>query len=313
MDKYLHMGVPNAAANVPLIQMSGPVLVFGGCYGNFEATQALREQAWRLGIPPERSVCTGDVVAYCADPAATVALIREWGVHVIMGNCEEAVGMDAEHCGCGYAKGSACDALSIAWYAYARSHVDESAREWMRRLPARIDISIAGRRLAVVHGAVDSISGFIFLSTPWPEKYRQIEQSGCDGVVGGHCGIPFTQIAGNKLWHNSGSAGLPANDGTPRVWYSAIVPIGNAIAMQTRPLHYDAALAARKMRRAGLPACYADALLTGLWPTRDVLPAAELARAGMAIPPGGVLWDGTPQKSGLIEPFASIACKFQHD
>src|SRR5687767_8563530 len=109
MDTLLPDASDNASANVPLIEMGGPVLVFGGCYGNLEATQALREQARRLAIPPERSVCTGDVVAYCADPAATVEFIREWGVHVLMGNCEEAVGMGAESCGCGYAKGSACD------------------------------------------------------------------------------------------------------------------------------------------------------------------------------------------------------------
>ena len=42
-----------------------PIIIFGGVYGNLEA---LFEKAGRLGVPPERMVHTGDVVAYCADP-----------------------------------------------------------------------------------------------------------------------------------------------------------------------------------------------------------------------------------------------------
>ena len=78
------------AAAVPLIAADGPFLVFGGCYSNLEATLALRAEAQRLGIPPRLIVCTGDVVAYCADAEATVAAVRAWGVHVVMGNCEIA-------------------------------------------------------------------------------------------------------------------------------------------------------------------------------------------------------------------------------
>lgn len=77
---------------MPDIVTDGPVLFFGGCYSNLEATVALRGEAARLGIRPDNIVCTGDVVAYCADPVATVEAICDWGVHVIMGNCEESLG-----------------------------------------------------------------------------------------------------------------------------------------------------------------------------------------------------------------------------
>src|SRR5262249_49677416 len=63
--------------------LDGPVLVFGGPYSNLEAAQAIRAEAARLGIPRERTICTGDIVAYCADPGATVALIRDWGIPVV--------------------------------------------------------------------------------------------------------------------------------------------------------------------------------------------------------------------------------------
>ena len=71
-----------------------PVLVFGGPYGNFQATVALLAQAAALNIDPENIICTGDVVAYCGEPAATVEAIRAAGIHVVMGNCEESLGND---------------------------------------------------------------------------------------------------------------------------------------------------------------------------------------------------------------------------
>ena len=61
------------------IQTTKSLLVFGGCYGNLEATRAVLGIAERLGFDPSHVICTGDVVAYCADPQGTVDLILESG------------------------------------------------------------------------------------------------------------------------------------------------------------------------------------------------------------------------------------------
>ena len=273
-----------------IIEMNGPVLVFGGSYSNLEATVALQREAARLGIGPDNIICTGDVVAYCADPVATVAAVRDWGVHVIMGNCEESLGWSKDDCGCGFEEGTACEQLSIDWYSYANRALGEEDRKWMRSLPRRLDVAIGDRRLAVIHGSVDSINRFVFASTPWADKERQIARSGCEGVIGGHSGIPFNHTVGGKLWRNSGALGMPANDGTSRVWYSLFNPKGGDIEIRLMSLQYDSGSAARKMRDRGLPAGYADALETGLWPSCDVLPATELTGRGDALAPDDLLW-----------------------
>ncbi|MFI5401169.1 MAG: metallophosphoesterase family protein, partial [SAR324 cluster bacterium] len=175
---------------VPLLRVESATLVFGGCYSNLEATVALRAESERLGIPPERVFCTGDVVAYGADPAATVTELREWGVHVVMGNCEESLGWEKADCGCGFGLGTACSLASVKWYAHANARLRPADRAWMRALPRRIDLELGGRRVAIVHGAVDSINRYVFASTSWQEKRRQMDLAGCDGVIGGHCGIP---------------------------------------------------------------------------------------------------------------------------
>ena len=85
-----------------------PLLIFGGPYSNLQATQALQQQASKLGIPASHCICTGDTVAYFASPTETVTLLRDWGVTVLMGNCEESLASNADECGCGFANGSQC-------------------------------------------------------------------------------------------------------------------------------------------------------------------------------------------------------------
>ena len=142
------------------------VALFGGPYSNLEATRAVLAEAERRQIPPERIVCTGDVVAYAADAKATVDLVRESGIRVVMGNCEEALSVGAADCGCGFAPGSDCERLSAAWFAHADRQLDADARAWMASLPRRLDVELAGLTLAVVHGSLTEINRFVFASTP---------------------------------------------------------------------------------------------------------------------------------------------------
>ena len=62
--------------------LEGAVLLFGGPYSNLQAARALIDEAARRAIPAANAICTGDVVAYCGDPAETTALIRDWGGQV---------------------------------------------------------------------------------------------------------------------------------------------------------------------------------------------------------------------------------------
>jgi hypothetical protein len=57
---------------IPFVRVDKPLMVFGGPYSNLEATRAVLEEAARLSISADHIICTGDVVAYGADAAATV-------------------------------------------------------------------------------------------------------------------------------------------------------------------------------------------------------------------------------------------------
>ncbi len=260
-----------------------PLLICGGAYSNLEALTALFESAARLGIPDERIIHTGDVIAYCADPVGTARLLRTKRVHAIQGNVEESLWEAAPDCGCGFDEGSPCDRLSAEWFAYADSRIDTELRSWMGHLPCQLTFTMAGRRVRVVHGGVAEINRFLFASTAAEKLAGEFSAAEADVIVAGHSGLPFTRRDEDRIWHNSGSLGLPANDGTPRVWFSLMIPEPDAIRFEHHALCYDHEAAQTKMAAAGLPEEYADALVTGLWPNLDILPRQERDRTGVAL------------------------------
>ena len=271
-------------------RLDGPVLCFGGPYSNAQATEALLVEARTRGIPPDRVICTGDVVAYGGDPQACVDLVRNAGIQMVMGNCEESLGFNADDCNCGFEKDSDCAAWSADWFTHAASVLDGDALAWMRCLPRQLRFILAGRKIAVIHGGDQNISDYVFASTPDVAKAVILDRLDADAVIGGHSGLPFTQVLGPRLWHNAGAIGMPANDGTPRGWYSILTGSDDGIDITLHGLVYDHHAAALAIRTVtpGLP--YAQTLEDGLWPNMAVLPETEHGLQGLALEPPPVHW-----------------------
>ena len=266
-------------------EIDTPLIVCGGAYSNLEAMTALFAAAAKLDIPPERIIHTGDVVAYCADPEATTELLKNSGALALLGNVEESLFIGADDCGCGFEEGTACDTLSAQWYSHADRQIGSGLRDWMKSLPHQIIFRCGDRRALVVHGNVTSINTFVFESLAAATFQRDFQKTTADIIIAGHTGLPFTRhFPGGRTWHNSGALGMPANDGTARVWYSIAYPDDQfGLRFVHKPLDYDHQTAARKMHEAGLPDAYANALVTGLWPNVDWLPEAERKQTGVRI------------------------------
>ena len=260
-----------------------PMLVFGGPYSNLQATQAMRAEAETRGIAADHIVCTGDVIAYCADAQATVDFLMDWGVHVVMGNCEESLGQEADDCGCGFEEGTACSVLSVAWYRHANAQVQTAARAWMRQLPRSLNCVMGGKRVLLTHGSPASINEFVFASTSSSHKQLLLASQKADIVVAGHCGLPFASALENGWWLNAGVIGMPANDASPDTWYMMLEPAETGLQVSWHRLAYDVPAAQAAMTQAALPHEYRDALASGLWPSQDVLPPVERALRGQPI------------------------------
>lgn len=269
--------------------LDGPVLLFGGPYGNLQATRAIRTEAERRGIPPERAICTGDLTAYCASPFETVELVREWGIRVVMGNCEESLANDSNDCGCGFEQDSVCALSSSEWFDYTNSRITRAQRDWMSRLPGALRFTLGSRSFRVVHGAPSRINKFVFPSTSRDEKLSELGLAGADVVIGGHCGIPFGEQIDQRFWLSSGVIGLPANDGTPDGWYLLLDRVDQRWCATWHRLAYDYHGASQVMQEAGLNSGYDRALSSGQWPSQDSLPAHERGRRGIPLDPAP-LW-----------------------
>lgn len=251
-------------------RLTGPVALFGGPYSNLQATEAFMRET--RGLP---AICTGDVVAYGADAAETVALVRQAGWPVVAGNCERQVARGAEDCGCGFEAGSACDLLSRSWYPVALASCDETDRAWMADLPDMGVFELDGCRYAVIHGGATDISRFIWPSSPealFAEEIAAVEAvvGRVDGIVAGHCGIAFQRRVAGRHWINAGVIGLPPHDGRPETRYAILE--GGAVVIRRLVYDHEGARVAMEAKR--LTQGYDRTLTTGIWPSEDVLPTA---------------------------------------
>lgn len=259
----------------------GKVLLFGGVYSNLQALEKLISIAEIEGIAPENCICTGDIVGYCAQPQETVQVFQNWGAKSIQGNVEQQLFEGADDCGCDFTIGSRCDGFSKTWYPYAQSRLSKASIDWMGKLPDHIAFEYVGKNVTVVHGSYNYISDFIFESSPASIKRKDFEQTGSDIIVAGHCGLPFHQEVDDKLWLNPGVIGMPANDGTPRVWYLVLQKMDGKTQYTHHYLEYDHQTTYQLMRKNHLPFEYAETLQSGIWDNMEILPVDEKRLKGI--------------------------------
>lgn len=263
--------------------LSGKLLIFGGPYSNLQALTELQSIAKQRGIPPQNIICTGDVVGYCAQPEESMQLVKDWGIHCISGNVEQNIVSGQDDCGCNYTEGGRCDLFSRTWFPYAVRSLSADSVRWMADLPPHLHFHYAGKSVAVVHGSPVEVSEFVFASTPWATKENHFQTTATDIILAGHAGLPFGDVQNNQYWLNAGVIGMPANEGTPRVWYLLLDDTDGEFSYSFESFTYDHVLANQLMQENELPDAYAKTLLTGIWDNCEILPEAEKALQGVAL------------------------------
>ena len=155
--------------------IKGKILLFGGVYSNLQALEALKAIAEKENIPAENCICTGDIVGYCAQPEETVQLFKIWKAKSILGNVEIQLAESAEDCGCDFTEGSRCDGFSKLWYPFAQSKLSKNSIEYLATLPDHISFTYANKKVTVVHGDYFNVSEFVFKSTDWELKSKNLK------------------------------------------------------------------------------------------------------------------------------------------
>ncbi|GKY89014.1 metallophosphoesterase family protein [Sinisalibacter aestuarii] len=253
--------------------LTGPVIAYGGAVGNLAALGALLRDVSRAGVPAGNVICTGDIAGTCAQPAECIAATRAYRHHVVAGNIERQLAACAGESGAGFAPGSLSMRRAVAGWRFADRHTDAAARDWMEGLPDALVFAHEGRRWAVVHGGFTRIARYIWPGSPevlFEQEINAIEAAAgpLDGVIAGHCGIAFQRVIRGVTWLNAGSIGIPPDDGRRGGRYARLDADGARILR----LDYDPAPAFAAMVSSGLTQGFDLALMTGHWPTEDILP-----------------------------------------
>ncbi|MFT6748213.1 MAG: putative phosphodiesterase [Flavobacterium sp.] len=264
-------------------KLFGKILVFGGVYSNLQALEALKQIAEKEHIAPENCICTGDIVGYCAQPEETVQLFKLWGAKSIVGNVEIQLRENAEDCGCEFKEGSRCDGFSQLWYPFAQSKLSKNSLDFLKTLPNNLHFEFANKKVTVLHGSYFNVSEFIFKSSHWAVKQPNFEATKADVIIAGHCGLPFHDLEEDKIWINPGVIGMPANDGSPSVWYALLDDSAEKFNFIHKTLDYNYKLTSKLMQNGLLPEEYSRTIVTGIWDNTEILPPIETGLQGFGI------------------------------
>ena len=264
---------------------SSKVIVLGGIYSNTEALKAFLKIVKQPKFKNIPIINTGDIFAYFSEPNKSIDLVRQNKFISIMGNCEESIALDANDCGCGFKKNSACDLLTDQWFPYSKKNISAKNKGWLKKLPYEIILQYKSKKYLVCHGSPRKINEFVLPSTSKNVISRLLKNF--DGVIAGHSGIPFTRYLKKGFWHNSGAIGLPPNDGTKKAWYSIIDFDKNII--EHKSFTYDHLTTFKKMMKIKLNIHYAKTLKSGYWPSTDIFKKYDLKILKSAIPNEGLI------------------------
>ncbi|MEM7407512.1 MAG: metallophosphoesterase family protein [Pseudomonadota bacterium] len=253
--------------------MSGAIALFGGVYSNHMALAAAIEDARHRGI--SKLYCLGDLGAFGPHPDKVFTLLKDNHVATVQGNYDNSIGHALADCQCGYTDPRDNYFAQLS-YDYTLANTSDAFRAWMRELPSAIRFEQAGRRVLLCHGSPRQTNEFLWeSSTPTHFLERFCDDFEADVIAATHTGLHWQrQLDRDRLFVNVGVLGRPANDGTPRVWYSILSE--DARRAEFVPVHYDHHGLAQEMHAEGLPREFIDTILTGWWTTcLEVLPAKE--------------------------------------
>jgi diadenosine tetraphosphatase ApaH/serine/threonine PP2A family protein phosphatase len=257
-----------ATAASPCYNTGMLIALFADIHGNREALTACLADAERAGA--ERHVFLGDLVGYGADPAWVVDRAAEMvgaGAVAVLGNHDAAVLNPSEGM-------NAAASAAIDW---TRTRLDHGQQSFLAELPLTVE---EGDRL-FVHASASAPGTWIYVFSP-REAFQSFRATHHRLTFCGHTHFPalFNEsvrtlpqhhvpaddkpipLLGQRRWLAVlGAVGQP-RDRNPAACYGLFDDARNRLTYVRVP--YDVELAARKIRKAGLPEFLAERLTMGI-------------------------------------------------
>jgi predicted phosphodiesterase len=224
----------------------------------------------------------GDVVGYAPWPNETVSLLKAFRIEGIGGNYDSTVATDYKHCGCKY-EDARQEELSHLSYEWTRKHCSDETKQFLRRLPFRLDVRpngghAPGPTVILVHGT--PTLNTLYWTEDRPDSFcvRMAEMAGArkgDVLCFGHTHKPWHREVEGVHFINTGSVGRP-KDGDWRAGYVILDTSSGSPMAEFVRVEYDLEQAMEGIRKSDLPDDFAEYLATGGMPN----PVENAADAG---------------------------------
>jgi putative phosphoesterase len=228
-------------------------------HANLPALRAVLARVEQLGI--ESVFCGGDLVGYGPHPDEVCALIEEREIPTIYGNYDYAIAREEEDCGCAYVTphDRELGQRSVEW---TLANTSGRSKAFMRALPFDLRFPLGAVTVHLVHGSPRKVNEYLFEDKP-ARLYERLAEAERDPVLAfGHTHKPWVHEYGGVLFANCGSVGKP-KDGDPRAAFAVLTASGDGVRVEIERVPYDAAAVAAEVEDAGLPAEFAEKLVTG--------------------------------------------------
>lgn len=191
--------------------------VISDVHGNYPALKAVLEDIDKINV--DDIICLGDVVGYYCQVNECIEMIRDWGIHSLLGNHDYYM-----------ISGTCCESKTVKMCIdYQRTIIREDNLQWLKSLRPNYDTNVISFRHGGWSDAIEQrIKVFDFV---WVKDYPQ------KLFFSGHTHIQGVQRdeLGEKVYCNPGSVGQP-RDYDPRAAY-AIVNADESIEL--RRVVYD--------------------------------------------------------------------------
>lgn len=212
----------------------------------------------------------GDLVGYAPWPNEVVERVYATGMAGVSGNYDSTVATGYTHCGCRY-EDRRQEALSHESYAWTRAHVSLATKQFLARLPFRLDLRpLGGHRsgptLTLVHGT--PLNNTMYWSDDRPDAFclKMAAVAGAragDLIAFGHTHKPWHRVVDGVHFLNTGSVGRP-KDGDWRPGFAIVeVDAAGAIAIELVRVGYDVERAIDAIHRSELPDDFGEYLRYG--------------------------------------------------
>lgn len=231
---------------------------FSDVHSNHAALRNVLEDVSTQGI--NETYCLGDLVGYGPHPNEVIDTIRRLEIPTIMGNYDDGVGFERGDCGCAYVtdQEKIDGQKSVNW---TTKRVTQGNKEFLQGLYENIKFTVDGCRFMLVHGSPRRMNEYLHKDRSDDSIVRAIAGHEIDVLLCGHTHKQYHRLVSGVHVVNDGSVGKP-KDGDPRACY-AIVETGEKLSVEFRRIEYPVESVADEVINVGLPAAFADALITG--------------------------------------------------